>query len=182
MSALVPFGQGAANKLPVRLLGVPCLQESHRHYKNWARLPPGAGSSFFVGYFGFCWFFFPSSLTQDASNPSKGTMGEPLLMLGVKYPQDGFKTGLCAVPRGGASPCLVSSSAGAKSWARCQVCDPCQRGRDLESKVELLLCERWPEIPSKTTERSLFLPMPTGLPSPRACGRPQGCSAREQEG
>lgn len=130
----------------------------------------------------FVVFFFPSSLTQDASNPSKGTMGEPLLMLGVKYPQDGFKTGLCAVPRGGASPCLVSSSAGAKSWARCQVCDPCQRGRDLESKVELLLCERWPEIPSKTTERSLFLPMPTGLPSPRACGRPQGCSAREQEG
>lgn len=80
-------------------------------------------------------------------------------------PQDGFKAGLRAVPRGGASPGLVRSSAGAKSRARSQVCELCQRGRDLESEAELLLCKRWPEIPSKTTECSLFLPVPTGVPS-----------------
>lgn len=67
------------------------------------------------------------------------------------------------MPRGGASPCLAMSAAGAKSWARSQVCDPCQRGRDLESNAELLLSERWTEILSKTTECALFLPMPTCL-------------------
>lgn len=100
-----------------------------------------------------------SAVTQDAWDPSWGIMWGASSDAGV-ISQDGFRTVLCTVPRGGASPCLVMSAAGAKSWARSQVCDPCQKGRDLESKAELLLSERWTEILSKTTECSLFLPVP----------------------
>lgn len=77
---------------------------------------------------------------------------------------------LCTVPRGGAAPCLVRSCAGAKSWARSQVCALCQRGRDLESEAELLLCERWPEIPRETTECSLFLLCLLVFPLPQCVG------------